>query len=237
VRRADAARRTYQVQHVWHLKDHTEIRGDLETHDEAHLFIADPFTDRLPIVVQSVVDPENVRRIDVRLDYEDRDNDFEVHKTVRIDGPDFQQASTLIPIMNPRRRKYTYTVSLVKTSGQAEIHQPKTTDDLSIIVTEGGIYLEVTVTVLGDLAQLGVHAVQVDLRSEPLDGAQEKVESHLFMPGAEMQVTKRLLLRADRPSQFEYRTVVFDAQGQREGDWTQHASRILVLQPQTLFGG
>jgi hypothetical protein len=237
VRLTNPGLRTYQVQNTWHLKDHSTITGAPEPHDEAHLFVPDPFVDRLPIVIQTIVDPANVRRVDVKIDYEDRANDFEVHKTERIDGPDFEQVRTLLPIMDPRRRKYTYTVTLIKTSGQAEMHEPKTTDDLSIVVTEGGAYLHVQVTLLGDLTQLGVSAVQVDLRSEPLAGQREKVESHLFVPGAEAQVGKTLLLRADRPSQFDYRMTVFTAQGQRATDWIGHASQILVLQPQTLLGG
>jgi hypothetical protein len=126
---------------------------------------------------------------------------------------------------------------LVKPNGQAENHAPKTTDQLSIIITEGGVYLDVDVVLIGDLATFQVDALQVDLRADPLDGVPPKVESHLFLPGEPKRYTQRLLLRADRPTQqFQYRTkVILTAGDEIDGDWTPCQTQILTLQVQRLL--
>ncbi len=176
-------------------------------------------------------------RISVELFYEDPSNDFEVRKQVELEGPQFRRTNVTIPLMNSKRRDYTYTVSLIKPNGRAENHSPKETDQLSIVITEGGVYLDVDVVLIGDPAGLGIDALQLDLRSEPLEGELPKIESHLFLPGPEKRISKRLLLRADRPQTFEYRTKVL-ARGQEiENDWTQHQSKILLLQLQKLLNG
>src|SRR5262249_35332313 len=133
---------SYQVQYRWFLRDLSQIKGKVETHTEAHLFVADPFLDRLPITVDPHVDAANVARINVELLYEDPPNNFTVRKQVELDAP-FKRATATIPIVNGKKREYTYTVSLVKPNGQAESHEAKLTDQLSIIITEGGVYLDV----------------------------------------------------------------------------------------------
>ncbi len=234
VRLTDPKVSSYKLQNRWHLKDLSEIEGKSEEHRESHLFIADPFVDRLPISVDPHVDSANVARINVELHYEDPANNFVVRKQVELEAP-FKRVTASIPIVDSTKREYSYAVSLVKPNGQAENYQPKTTDQLSIIITEGGVYLDVDVVLVGDLAALAVDALQVDLQSEPLTGAQPKVESHLFLPGEAKKFTQRLLLRADRPTQFEYRTLVISGGNEIGGDWRKHQSKILLLQVGSLL--
>jgi hypothetical protein len=219
---------SYQVQHRWFLKDLSQIRGKVETHTEAHLFVGDPFLDRLPITVDPHVDAANVGRINVELHYEDPANNFIVRKQVELEAP-FKRTTTTIPIMDSKKREYTYTVSLVKPNGQAESHEPKVTDQLSIIITEGGVYLDVDVKLIGKLDPLGIDAIQLDLQAEPMDGNQPKIESHLFLPNEPDRFTQRLLLRADRPLQFQYRTLLMTQGREIDSDWVKHESKILLL--------
>ena len=231
VRLTDPALTRYQVQHTWHLKDLSEITGPAENSGLAQLFVGDSFVDRLPITIQPLVDKANIARVAVELHYEDPTNRLDFRKNVELIGPDYRQASVTIPIMDSRRRTYRYRVILIRTNGGVENQPEKETDQLSILVTEGGEYLDVKISFFGDLAQSKVDALQVDLRAEPLDGAHPKVESHLFEPGAEKKTTRRLLVRNDRPEKFEYRTTVFSAdRGPMESEWKEHASRTLVLQ-------
>jgi hypothetical protein len=231
VRQSNPAQSAYDVRHVWHLKDHSEVMGLVETRRGAQLFVGDPFVDRLPIVIHPQVDPASVLRVEVELHYEDVANRFEVRKNIELSGPSFKQTPVSIPIMNSNQREYTYRVILIKANGGAENQHPQRTDQLSIIVTEGGIYLDVNVVVFGNMTQSRVDALQVDLRSEPLDGERHRVESLLFEPGATTKATQRLLLRADRPQQFEYRTTLFAADREPiESDWTVHEKEILPLQ-------
>lgn len=225
---------SYQVQYRWFLKDLSQIKGKAETHIESHLFVGDPFLDRLPITVDPHVEAANVGRINVELFYEDPPNNFTVRKQVELDPP-FKRATATIPIVNGKKREYTYTVSLVKPNGQAESHEPKLTDQLSIIITEGGVYLDVDVKLIGKLDALGVDALQLDLQTEPLDGNQPKLESHLFLPGEPDRFTQRLLLRADRPLQFQYRTLVMTKGREIAADWVKHESKILLLPLQNLL--
>jgi len=233
VRLTDPARDGYQVQHLWHLKDSSEIQGALEPASGAQLFIGDPFADRLPIIIHPQVDSHNVLRVEVELHYDDPDNHMEVRKNVEILGPDFRPASISIPIVDRSKREYTYKVSLIKANGGAENQLEQKTEQLSIIVSEGGIYFDVTVTLLGaaTMAAHAIDAIQVDLKAEPLDGALEVVESELFEAGGAIKTVKRLLLRADRPRQFQYRTTVFTAARDPEpSDWTVHENAILPIQ-------
>ena len=225
---------TYQVQYRWHLKDLSKIDGRPMTRNDAHLFVADPFLDRLPVTVDPHVDPANVARINVELFYEDPANNFIVRKQVEIEAP-FKRSTVTIPIVDASKREFGYTISLVKPNGQAESHAPKTTDQLSIIITEGGVYLDVDVVLIGDLATFQVDALQVDLQAEPLDGVSPKIESHLFVPGDPKKYTQRLLLRADRPTQFQYRTKVLTAGNEIDSGWTPCQSKILLLQVQRLL--
>jgi hypothetical protein len=231
VRLSNPAHHAYDVRHVWHLKDHSEVPGPVETRRGAPLFVGDPFVDRLPIVIHPQVDPASVLRVEVELHYEDVANRFEVRKNIELSGPGFKQTPVSIPIMDSSQRQYTYRVILIKANGGAENQHPRRTDQLSIIVTEGGIYLDVDVRVFGNMTQSQVDALQVDLRSEPLDGERHRVESLLFEPGAPPKAVQRLLLRADRPQQFEYRTTLFTAEREPiESDWTVHEKEILPLQ-------
>ena len=225
---------SYMVQQRWHLKDLSEIEGKIQQQTDTHLFVADPFVDRLPITVDPHVDAANVARINVELHYEDSANNFVVRKQVELEPP-FKRLTASIPIVDSIKREYSYAVSLVKPNGQAENHEPKVTDQLSIIITEGGVYLDVDVVLIGDFGALAVDALQIDLRSEPLPGAQTKVESHLFLSGEPKKFTQRLLLRADRPTQFEYRTIIISGGDQIDNDWTKHQSKILLLQVQKLL--
>jgi hypothetical protein len=234
VRLSNPALNSYQVQYRWFLKDLSQIKGKVETHTESHLFVADPFLDRLPITVDPHVDAANVARINVELLYEDQPNNFAVRKQVELEPP-FKRATATIPIVNAKKREYTYTVSLVKPNGQAESHEPKHTDQLSIIITEGGVYLDVDVKLIGKLDALGIDAMQLDLQAEPLDGSQAKVESHLFLPSEADRFTQRLLLRADRPLEFEYRTLVISKGREIPSEWIKHESKILLLPLQNLL--
>jgi len=234
VRLTNPQANSYKVQHRWFLKDLSQIRGKVETHTEAHLFVADPFLDRLPITVDPHVDPANVGRINVELLYEDQANNFVVRKQVELDPP-FKRATATIPIVDSKKREYTYTVSLVKPNGQAENHEPKLTDQLSIIITEGGVYLDVDVKLIGKLDSLGIDALQLDLQAEPLDGNQPKIESHLFLPSEADRFTQRLLLRADRSTEFQYRTLLMTKGKEIDSDWVKHQSKILLLPLQNLL--
>lgn len=234
VRLSDPSLRSYTVQNVWYMKDHSELAGEPYVEDTPHLFVKDPFDHRLEIRVRPEVDPATVRRIHVEIEYSDPRNDHQVTKSIDLEGPDFMPQTVMVPVMDPRRREYTYSVTLIKTDGRAENHEPKVTDQEAITVTEGGIYLDVRVVLLGDLAAAGLDAVQVDLKAEPLDGDRERVEEHLFLPGGESQVTKRLLLRADRPQRFRYRVTPFGASAAGAGEWKDHESAILVLQARSL---
>jgi hypothetical protein len=238
VRLTDPTRTGYTVRHRWHLKDQSTIEGEPEATDVAHLFVADPFVDRLPIVLQPLVDRANVVRVDVELQYEDPDNHLDVRKNVELVGPDFHPVTVTIPIIDPERREFTYRATLTKANGTSERQAPVVTERLSIPITEGGIYFDVQVVLLGSMEAAGIQAVQVDLRSEPLEGDRQRTESHLFEPGQENRATKRLLLRADRPQRFEYRTMVFLADRDPvERDWTAHENSNLILQPQRLVSG
>jgi hypothetical protein len=238
VRLTDPARTGYTMRHRWHLKDQSTIEGEPQATDVAHLFVADPFVDRLPIVLQPLVDRTNVVRVDVELQYEDPGNHLDVRKNVELLGPDFHPVTVTIPIIDPDRREFTYRATLTKTNGTSERQAPVATERLSIPITEGGIYFDVQVVLLGSMEAAGIQAVQVDLRSEPLEGDRQRTESHLFEPGQENRTIKRLLLRADRPQRFEYRTTVFLADRDPvERDWTEHENSNLILQPQRLVSG
>lgn len=231
VRLTNPALVTYRAQHVWHLKDRSEITGPVETHSTAQLVVNDSFVDRLPITVQPLVDKEKVARVVVELQYEDSANRLDIRKNIEMVGPDYRTQTVTLPIMDRRKREYAYRVLLVKTNGGAENQPERRTEQLSILVTEGGVYMDVTIMLLGEMAAHQIEALQVDLRTEPLEGDRQRVESHVFEPTTDKKKTARLLLRADRPTRFEYKTTVFSAtRGPIEGDWTPHDNTNLVLQ-------
>jgi hypothetical protein len=231
VRLSDPAMRAYRIRHIWHLKGNAQTEGEEHTSTVSHVFVGDPFVDRLPILIHPQVDPANVLRALVELRYEDPEHAFEVRKNVELVGPNYGATTVTLPIIDRERREYTYQISLIKAGGGAAENQHEVrTEQLSIIVTEGGVYLDLSVVLLGDMAAHQILAIQLDLRSEPLDGAIQKVESHLFEAGKETRTAKRLLLRADRPRRFEYRTLVFLASGESvEGEWTAHDRAILPI--------
>lgn len=231
VRLTNPAVSSYYVRHLWHLKDGSSITGPEERSDVAHLFIGDPFVDRLPIIIQPQIDSAKVLRVVVELRYADPDNNLDVRKNVELVGPNYRSTTVTLPIMNHERREYSYQVSLIKTNGGAENHALVVTEDLSIVITEGGVYFDVNLVLIGDLAQRGLDAVQVDLRAEPPEGEVGTVESILFERGGDKKAQKRLLLRADKPRRFEYRTTAFLSDGtQAAGEWTGYDKSILPLQ-------
>lgn len=231
IRLTDPAVRSYFVQHTWHLKDGSSITGPEEREATSQLFVGDPFVDRLTVLIHPQVDPASVLRTVIELRYDDPENNLAVHKSVELVGPNYRSSSVTLPIMNRERREYTYQVSLIKVNGAAENHAPVQTDQLSIVVTEGGVYFDVSLVLLGDLAQRNIDAIQVDLRAEPLTGEVTRIESHLFERGGERRIQKRLLIRADRPRRFEYRTTVFQSDGgMLESAWQAHENAILPLQ-------
>ena len=236
VRLANPAISNYKVKYVWHMKDLTELSSSIETHTESHLIVGDPFVDRLNLFIDPRIDPANVARVIVDLHYEDPPNNFEVRKQVEISSAPFKLTNVSIPLIDKKKREYTYQVSLVKPSGGAENHAPKLTDQLSIIITEGGVYLDVDLVLIGDLTAAGIEALQIDLQSRPLEGEAPKIESHLFLPSdTAKRVTKRLLLRADAPTEFQYRSLALAGGKQIERGWTKQQSKILLLQLQQLL--
>ena len=237
VRLTDPAKSTYSVRNTWHLKDHREIPGAAGPETRPQLPVPDPFVDRLPIRIQPLVDPNNVARVDVELIYSDPGHGFEIRKSVPFLAPDFAPVTETIPVIDKELTQYAYQATLIRKTGQAEVQPQVSTDALSILVTEGGAYFDVTITILGDLGAAGLQALQVDLRAEPLDGAVQKVESRLFQPGVTPQTAVRLLLRADRPQEFEFHTIAFTAdRGPVESGWAKHSNANLVLQPARLLG-
>jgi hypothetical protein len=89
---------------------------------------------------------------------------------------------------------------------------------------------------VGDLGQAGLTALQVDLRSEPLDGQPAAVESHLFQTGGDTKWVQRLMLRTDRPDHtYQVQTTAFYADKDPvQSDWNDHDTSILVIQPSRL---
>ena len=79
--------------------------------------------------------------------------------------------------------------------------------------------------------------LQVDLKSEPLDGQQEKLFPYVFEPGGAKRWAQRLLLRADRPHQtYQYKTTIYLQSGDPvESDWISRDNPTLVLQPAQLL--
>jgi hypothetical protein len=237
VRLTDPAVNTYKVQHTWFLKDgNRQIHGPVQVMKAAQLFVPDPFVQRLTVIIEPEVDPTNVLSIAIDLHYQDPDNQLDIHKFIDLPGPTFKPVTVAIPMMNPSKRDFTYQCTLIKASG-SENRPEVETDEPRIIVTEGGLALDVNVQLLGDLAQNGISGLQLDLKSEPLDGQQEKVFSHLFEPGDDKHFVQRLLLRVDRPTHnYQYKTTLYlDSGDPKEIDWESRESSVLVLQPAQLL--
>ena len=65
-----------------------------------------------------------------------------------------------IPMMDVKKKRYSYQTTLFKTSGGAENRPEVTTDQISIPIADGSMPFDVNVTILGDLAQAGLSALQ-----------------------------------------------------------------------------
>jgi hypothetical protein len=237
VRLTNPAVNTYKVQNTWFLKDdNRQIHGQQQVMQASQLFVPDPFVQRMPIVIEPEVDPTNVQRITIDLHYQDPDNQLDVHKFVDLPGPTYKPTTIALPMMDASKRSFSYQCTLIKSS-DSENRPEVQTDQPRIVITEGGIAFDVTVQLLGDLAQSNMSGLQLDLRSEPLDRQQQKLFSHLFEPGGDKRFAQRLLLRADRPSHsYEYKTTIFlPSNDPVESDWSSHESAILVLQPAQLL--
>ncbi len=220
----------YTIQHTWHLKGGNTIASEAQPATDRRVFINDPFVDRLPIIVDPQVDPEEVLRIVVELQYEDEDNGLRLRKTVELVAPEYRATTVPIPIMDADKREYSFEVRLVKKGGLTEDREPQTTDALSVVITPGGFLLDVSVALLGALDQLQLTAVQVDLRAEPLEGKPPEIKSLLFLPGDTTRVSQRLLVRADRAAVFDYKVQLFMVDGRViETEWRAHERQILPI--------
>jgi len=158
-----------------------------------------------------------------------------VRKLVEL-SPPYRTTVVSLPLMNSRKRQYSYQTTLYKVTGGAENRPEVTSDQLSIIVADGSLPFDVSVTLVGDLGQAGLTALQVDLRAEPLDGQTAAVQSHLFQIGGDSKWVQRLSLRTDRPDHtYQVQTTAFYAtKDPVQSDWNDHDTSILVIQPSRL---
>ncbi len=235
VRLTNPAITGYTVQHRWHLKDGQRVIEDKPTPTDAdHYYVPDPFMERLPITVSALVDPAQVGRVDVQISYQDDGNDFSVTKIVEVQGPNFVPVTVEIPLMDSDVRSFSYVATLVKLNGSPQKLNSVTTDSPSVFISDGH-FLDVTVTLLGSLAAAGLDGVQVDLRTDPADGAQAQPQSVLFQQGSPPAATVRLTMRPDRGSQYQYQTTAFLTNGAPVvRPWASANTMALVLQPARL---
>ena len=236
VRLTDAQLTGYQIGHTWHLKEGNKvITGPTLPSDLDHVFVPDPFVDRLEVVVNGLVDKAAVARIDVVFTYRDDGHDFEVRKIVQLAGPEFAPVVVDVPLRDADVREYTYQATLVKVNGAPEQQPAQTTDAGTILISEGGHYLDVAITVLGQLANAGLDGILVELRADPPDGQQQVVQSVAIAATDPPKATVRLLLRSDRANGYEYRTTAYLSAGnQVVRDWEPAQAANLVLQPARL---
>jgi hypothetical protein len=235
VRLTNPAINTYDVQNTWILKDNERrIQGTVEQKSAAQLFVSDPFVERLPLILQPEVDPASVSRITLAFHYQDNANQLDVRKLVEL-VPPYHTTVVNLPMMNSKKRSYSYQATLFKPGGGAENRPEVTTDQMSIILADGSLPFDVNVMVVGDLNQAGLTALQVDLKAEPLDGQSDSVQSHLFQ-GADTRWVQRLALRTDRPDHtYQVQTTAFYAEKDPvQSDWNDHDTSILVIQPARL---
>ena len=236
VRLTDPTLTGYTVQHRWHLKDGKHvIDGKPTPCDLDHLYVPDPFVDRLVVTVSGLVDKASVARVDVELTYDDPDHDLSAHKILTVLGPDFAPAALEIPLMDSDQREYTYQATLVKVNGTPEQQKAVTTDSSSLFITEGGHYLDVNVMLLEPLAAAGLDGLQVDLRSDPPDDQEQQTQSIVFGPADPTRATVRLLLRSDRATDYEFQTTAYLTNGAPVvRPWAPNDVANLVLQPARL---
>lgn len=235
VRLTNPAIATYTVQNTWILKDNERrISGPVQTMSAAQCFISDPFVDRLPIILQPEIDQANVSRATVAFHYQDTANQLDVRKLVELTPP-YKTTTVSLPLMNKIKRSYSYQTTLIKTDGSAENRAEVTTDAMSVVIADGSQAFDVNVTLIGDLVQAGLTALEVDLRSEPLDGRAPTIFSHLFQPG-EAKWAQRLMLRTDRPDHtYQVQTTAFYTDKDPvQSDWNSHNTSVLVIQPSRL---
>lgn|GEM_PF-6117599 len=236
VRLTDPDLTSYQIGHTWHLKEgHKVVPGPTVDSNLDHVYVPDPFVDRLEVVVNGLVDKTTVARIDVEFTYTDKDNDFEVQKIVQLAGPDFAPTVVEVPLMDADVREYTYQATLVKVNGAPEQQAAQTTDAGAVFISEGGHYLDVNITILGQLASAGLDGILVELRADPPDGQQQVVQSVAIAATDPPKATLRLLLRSDRADGYEFRTTAYLTAGtQVVRDWESAQAANLVLQPARL---
>jgi hypothetical protein len=230
VRVPDGGPLAYSLQPTWHLKDGSQIDGVAQTLTDRHVYVPDPFADRMSVVIDPQVDAEKVERVHVELRYVDEANRFEVHKSVDVKAP-FDSTTVTLPLVDRTLRAFEYRYSLVKKPPHpTETYDFRRHEGLSIVITEGGVYFDVTVALLGQLAAQALDAVQVDLRCEPPPGQIAQTVSLLFMSGDDLRVDKRLLMRADRPAAYEYRVLLIRSDGTtRQHDWSAASGQFLPL--------
>jgi hypothetical protein len=236
VRLTNPALATYNVQHTWIMKDNDRrIRGPLQQMAASQLFVFDPFVDRLPLIVQPEVDAASISRVTLAFHYQDSANQLDVRKLVEL-SPPYRTTVVSLPLMDSKKRQYSYQATLYQVSGGAQNRPEVTTDQISIVVADGSLPFDVNVILVGDLGQARLSALQVDLRAEPLDGQPATVQSHLFQVGADTKWTQRLTLRSDRPDHtYQVQTTAFYAdKDPMQSSWNDHDTSILVIQPSRL---
>ena len=206
IRLTDRTLTSYTVQYRWHLKDGQKVIDSTPAPSDAdEIYVPDAFAERMSVMVNAPVDATKVSRVDVQLDYVDKDNAFQATKLVSIPGPAFVPVSVSIPLMNPDVRTYTYTATIIKVSDAPETQPPVTSTSSSIYVVDGHS-LVVIVTVLGDLGAAKLDAVQIDVRADANDN---QPVSLLFQPGAAASQTVNLDLAAGQGAQFQYQSTAF----------------------------
>lgn len=234
VRLADPTVTDYTVQYRWHMRVTKKvIESPVQNSNLDHLYVPDPFVDRIPIVVSALVDSATVSRVDVEIDYVDDRNDLTVNKVVQVAGPAFVPLAMSIPLLDADQRAYSYRATIVNISGAPEQQPPVDTDTSSLNVTAGGRLLALTITLLEPLAAAGLDGLEVELRSAPPPGKPQQVVSVVFAPTDPTRASAQLLLPTDGADQFEYRTTAYLATG---GDpvvraWVTNSGSNLVLQP------
>jgi hypothetical protein len=138
--------------------------------------------------------------------------------------------------MDLKKRSYAYQLTLFRAGGGAENRPEITTDQTAVIVADSGQPNDISVTLVGDVGQAGLVALQVDLRTDPADGQAAKIESHLFEPGGDKKWVQRLVMRTDRPARaYQVQTTAFfPDKDPVMSDWNDHDTAILVIQPSRL---
>ncbi|MEM7152830.1 MAG: hypothetical protein AAF799_08305 [Myxococcota bacterium] len=237
VRLPPEAPRAYTVKNRWHLKNGSEVDGEPTTSENRHLYVGDPFPHRLAVTIVPQVDPTQVQRVLVHLEYDDEDNDLVVRKAVEIIGPQFATQTVDIPIIDPERREYSYAISLVPAAGGEAVNRPRvTTDEELIAVLPAGRRFDVRVIVLGNLASAGLLGLQVDLRCDPPDGVIQETHSQLLEPGGETRFTHSMIVREDQAASFEYKlTAILESGDMEEGRWTRWDRSLLPIPAATVL--